>query len=399
MKILSLIFSASILLLFSCGEPEAPTSVSGSLKNNQGTYMYLSERQNTDSVKIESDGSFYFPLQTTEPTFMRLFGKDKKSYVFLLVNPNDKISIEADANDLSNTSVISGSEESKRLQDLNDQYLKGLDKIKVLQKDYNQMAQNPAMTPPKMDSIVKNLQVSYKQIADEMAEMIKTFIDENQSSLISVSASYLSIDSQSGKPMLLAQSDTNITYYQKIDSVLLNKYPDSQITKDFHRMVNDISESIKKRNEEKQRRLDAQLKIGSEVPEIALPLPNNEIAKLSSLRGKYVLLDFWASWCKPCRMESPNLVKAYTKYNTKGFEIYQVSLDNNKDNWLKAVQQDNLFWKNHVSDLLMWKSPLCQEFGIFQIPMNYLIDKDGLVIAQNLRGEALDEKLEEIFNK
>jgi thiol-disulfide isomerase/thioredoxin len=108
------------------------------------------------------------------------------------------------------------------------------------------------------------------------------------------------------------------------------------------------------------------------------------------------LLDFWASWCKPCRVENPNLVDAYKKFNDQGFEIYQVSLDRKRDAWEKAIKNDNLDWV-HVSDLEFWNSSAAQTYNVRSIPANYLLNKKGEIIAKDLRGEALDKKLHEIF--
>jgi peroxiredoxin len=136
--------------------------------------------------------------------------------------------------------------------------------------------------------------------------------------------------------------------------------------------------------------------IGSMAAEIALRNPKGDTIKLSSLRGKYVLLDFWASWCDPCRNENPNLVRNYWRYKYAGFEIFQVSLDKSKDSWQKAILDDKLFWIN-VSDLKFWNSPVVPLYGIESIPENFLLDPKGMIIARDLTGDALSFKLKEIF--
>jgi peroxiredoxin len=138
------------------------------------------------------------------------------------------------------------------------------------------------------------------------------------------------------------------------------------------------------------------LKVGQVAPDIALPALDGNIMTLSSLRGRYVLIDFWASWCGPCRHENPNVVKLYQKYKSQGFEIFSVSLDRDTENWQKAVEADGLTW-HHVSDLKMWESAVVPVYKVDAIPMTFLLDKEGVIIARDLRGEELEEKLEKVF--
>jgi peroxiredoxin len=138
--------------------------------------------------------------------------------------------------------------------------------------------------------------------------------------------------------------------------------------------------------------------VGSIAPEFTQNDRDGNPVKLSSFRGKYLLVDFWASWCGPCRQENPNVVKAYARYHDKGFEILGVSLDNEKgrENWLKAIEKDGLTW-TQVTDLKYWNNEVAQLYGIKSIPQNFILDPSGKIIAKNLRGEALEKKLAELF--
>jgi len=143
----------------------------------------------------------------------------------------------------------------------------------------------------------------------------------------------------------------------------------------------------------------ATLSIGDKAPEIAMRDPQGNIRKLSDLKGKIVLIDFWASWCRPCRMENPNVVRTYNMFkdaafkNGDGFEVFSVSLDQNKAAWEKGIQQDNLVWKNHVSDLQFWRNAAAQTYSVNSIPATFLIDGDGVILKKNLRGKALENTL------
>ena len=153
----------------------------------------------------------------------------------------------------------------------------------------------------------------------------------------------------------------------------------------YGRQVKEIIESAKK------------TAIGRQAIDFTQPDINGNTISLSSYKGKYVLVDFWASWCGPCRAENPNLVRLYSKYHSDKFDILGISLDNNKTTWQKAISSDKLTW-TQVSDLKSWNSKAVAAYGIKGIPFNMLLDKDGRIIAKNLRGAALQKKLEEIFN-
>jgi peroxiredoxin len=197
------------------------------------------------------------------------------------------------------------------------------------------------------------------------------------------------------------------------ETTFLKAHPDSYVSlnivqqsasminpKTFEPMLNSLSSRIK--NTEQGKAMAAKLEktkktaIGVIAGDFSQPDVNGKIISLSSFRGKYVLLDFWASWCGPCRSENPHVLKAYNEFKDKNFDVFAVSLDDKKDNWLKAVKEDGLPW-TQVSDLNGFKNIAAQAYAISAIPQNFLIDPSGKIIASNLRGEALIKKLKEII--
>jgi peroxiredoxin len=191
------------------------------------------------------------------------------------------------------------------------------------------------------------------------------------------------------QPVLNARNDFDL--FEKVDVSLFKKYPNSNLVQNLHKFVTAMKPQISAMEEQSKTTGK-----GALAPDITLNDPAGNPQTLSSLRGKIVLLDFWAAWCGPCRRENPNLVSAYAKYHDKGFEIYQVSLDKTKPEWEAAIKQDGLNWI-HVSDLKYWSSPIARKYGVESIPANFLLDKEGRIIATNLRGAALEEELAKHF--
>ena len=177
--------------------------------------------------------------------------------------------------------------------------------------------------------------------------------------------------------------EQNAELHKEVITALHEKYPDNPVVAERYKAENTPVTSTS---------------IGALAPDLAFENPEGKILKLSDLRGKVVLLDFWASWCRPCRMENPNVVKAYHKYHDKGFEIYSVSIDKDKTSWVKAIETDGLVWPYHVSDLGYWQSKPLQIYGVSSVPHTFLIGKDGRIIAKNLRGAALENALKELLD-
>ncbi|NMC40319.1 MAG: TlpA family protein disulfide reductase, partial [Bacteroidales bacterium] len=243
---------------------------------------------------------------------------------------------------------------------------------------------------PDLSKVMQTLDSMNRSYLTELNSYTKDYIDKNSGSLVTLLALY----QQVAPRVYVLDPEKDIKYFVKVDSILYRKYPESGPVKALHGQVGALVESI-----EAAKGSSAFLSTGSEAPESSLPSPDGKIISLSSTRGKIVLLDFWAAWCPPCRQENPNLVKAYNAYRDKGFEIFQVSLDRTREAWLKGIEEDNLGRWIHVSDLKYWNSSVVPQYRIESIPHNFLLDREGRIIASDLRGQELQNRLAEIFKQ
>ncbi len=300
----------------------------------------LVEKKDVAESEVKEDGTFKLELTLSYPDFFGLMISQQK-YVMLVLQPGDKVSITLDAKNPAN-SQISGSSLTKVILDARD-----------IDRQINQ----------ELEAYRKKLQDKQKQ---EYAQLIQKNLGKVSSIIL---AQQLPLDKYYDVHQKLAQS--------------LKPYARNPYVKQYIESVEAYGKT----------------RLGTPAPEIALPNPEGDTIHLSQTRGNYVLVDFWASWCRPCRIESPNLVKAYEKYHSKGFTIFSVSLDRNKQSWINAIQADGLGKWYHVSDLRGWQSQAARKYGVNAIPSNFLLDPKGRIIAKNLRGQKLMDKLQEIFGQ
>jgi thiol-disulfide isomerase/thioredoxin len=383
----AIIFSL-LFLFFSCQSGKNNFRVSGNLSGEENAMVYLKEMTvrdliPVDSTELDENGAFSLAGYTELVSFYALY-VSQDDFIVLLIGPGDRITVTGEAQSLSDTYQVEGSNDSRSLRELSAELNKTLLRINELSHIFND-----SINSPDFESIKSGLDRTYEEIVNSQREFTFRFIRENINSLASLMALY----QQVGTHHFVLDPVKDFTWYKMVDSSLTIKYPGSESVQELHRQVVELSAQRYAQEVQKKR-----FEKGSEVPDIELLSPNGDTIALSSLKGKYVLLDFWASWCGPCRSESPNLVAAYQKYNLKGFEIYQVSLDRSRSSWIKAIEDDHLTW-THVSDLQFWNSVVVPVYNIQGIPMNFLLDPEGRIVDQNLRGERLAEKLKEIFNE
>jgi len=353
-----------------------------------GEFLYLDELKSTelitvDSSAIKNDGTFTFSRKIEAPSFY-LIKTDETNFLTMLLEPGQNIFIKAHRDSLNYPLSVTGSRGTELMNEYNKRLLTTISQLKKLYDVYiqNLEAEQLAQVMDRLDSLA--------QIRlDELNTFTKEYINKNLNSLVSLVALYQQV--APGEYILHPEKD--LEYFVKVDSALSLLYPDYEPVKSLHDQVLGLKSDIV------AQKLRSPVSFETvEAPEIKLPDPKGDTIALSSTRGNIVLLDFWASWCKPCRDENPNLVAAYNKYHIKGFEIYQVSLDKTKEAWMKGISEDNLNRWIHVSDLRYWQSVVVSIYKLEQIPTNFLLDRDGKIIASDLRGEMLQKRLDELFN-
>ncbi len=375
-----LIFIISLIMIISCNEKEPHFIVEGNVKGGTGKMIYLKKMQNNklasvDSAVINEDNYFKLTGTTEKPRFYTLQTGSNEG-ITLIINKTDEIYIKTSIKKFSKAYSINGSVDSKLIRSLSGKISDSREVIDSLGREFKENRKNPEIA-----SIKAELDSIYRETIRDTREYLVSFIKKHPSSLASLMAVYQKVTPENR----LITTEEHFDIYLLLDSALTKKYPGYEPVQRFHEQVQHAKEMKKK------------FSTGQPVPDIAFPSPNGDTISLSSLEGKYVLLDFWASWCNPCRIENKKFVRLYYKYADKGFDIYQVSLDKNKDDWVKAIQKDRIGNWHQVSDLQHWNSPLAAVYNIKDIPKNFLLDKEGRIIAKDINGEQLGEKLEEIF--
>jgi thiol-disulfide isomerase/thioredoxin len=384
------IFLLLIVILSLAGCSKNSVQISGKLTNpRSGEFIFLDELKannllTVDSLKISENGTFNFKKEIEKPAFY-LLRFNKNNFLTMLVGPGEKVEIDAYYDSLNYPVSVKGSPGTEKMASYNKTLRSTVNKLTGLNRIYSQNTDSTKL-PALMDSLDSLAQI----YINEINSYTKNYIDSNLTSLVSLVALY----QQVAPNVYVLSPSRDLKYFIKVDSSLTKNYPDYEPVTALHDQVKGLVASVtgKPLPEPAQEG-------GAIVPEIALPTPKGDTIRLSSTRGSIVLLDFWASWCTPCRLENPNLVKAYDQYHRKGFQIFQVSLDKTKDAWIKGIEYDKLGRWIHVSDVKYWKSSVVPLFKIESIPTNYLLDREGRIIASNLRGNALEKKLAELFNK
>ncbi|MFN8268034.1 MAG: TlpA disulfide reductase family protein [Chitinophagales bacterium] len=348
-------------------------SIDGTIKNGDGVKVSLEDITTETPTVLDTitirNRAFKLKNYSSKGIYRLRFGDDATRSIFLYIAPNDHIVLDGDYKQLEDYTV-KGNKGSISIQQL-----VSISKARftLLDSSYSKLR---AATPAQKDSLLKIFTSEKKAYVD----YIKDFINKEKNTDVACFAlNYLG-------PMLQEEIPYLVDEIEKLHK----SDPESKYIDGWYKQMKQYRDAMLQENE-------GGVALNAQAPNIILQSPGGDTIQLKNLQGNYVLLDFWASWCNPCRMENPNVVALYKKYHDKGFEVFSVSLDANAEQWKKAIAKDGLIWKNHGCDFGGWNSAPAQQYHIESIPSTYLLDKTGKVIAKNLRGEALAAKLAELF--
>ena len=357
--------------------------ISGRISNAEGKYVFLDElkvtsSENVDSAKINKKGEFEFDAIVHHPTFF-LLKLSEKNFITLLVDSAEQVQVAGDAANFSRDYVVTGSEGSTLVQELNQHLSRTkhqMDSIRSLHVLFR--------TDPNYDSLKKKWDQEYNDVVEKQIAYSQKFITTHPFSMANVLALYQKFDNDNFVIQDLQSLKTAA-------SALNSFYPESEHVKALY------ANTVKLMKDERSMKMHQFIQQhGQNSPDIVLPDPDGKEIALSSLQGKYVLLQFWASQDRGSRIMNPVLVELYKKYHRKGFEIYQVSVGENRYEWLDAIDQDKLSWIN-VGDMEGSRTAVLN-YNVQAVPYNYLLDKEGAIVAKGIKGPALDKLLNELLN-
>lgn len=315
-------------------------------------------------TEADEKGNFVLKGELPNPDYYLLKLSDGQ-YINLVFEGDDSLKVYGDGTNLFNFSNIIGSEPSTQLNEFlryNQYYNAKLDSAKNYLKNH-----------PEEQQAVNQ---SFKPVFDEFKGYRQRFVANNNNSPALIATVYT------------FNLEQEFTFYESTVKQLYQGFGQSPTVQRVYKEYEQNKIKIEK---------GKPFQPGSPALDFELPNPEGEMVKLSDYKGKVVLLDFWASWCGPCRKENPHVVHLYEKYNKDGFEVLSVSLDKDREKWLAAIAKDNLVWEGHVSDLLFWQSAAAKLYQVSSIPHTVLIDRDGNIIGTKLRGFQLEQTLQSIF--
>jgi len=373
-----------LIILFACGRNHV--RISGVIKETEKEMIYLDKMGAGDIVSVDSSGikkhgEFNFNIKASELNFYRVRLTDN-NFVTLLTGPGEKIRITSNKEYLPENYELTGSENSQKIRFLDNHLLKTQKKLDSLTNLFKELNNKPGF-----DTISDGLNEAYLKVENEQRNFNIRFVLENLNSLASIKALYQKFDENT----YVLYKNRDLQYLKIVSDSLQKAYPESKHTK---ALAADLEKGLNRYNQLRINQLIENMP--KTALDIQLPDINGDTISLLSNRGKYVLLSFWSTASEACLKENLVFKSLYKKYNHKGFEIYQVCIDNDIAKWEKSVKFDELPWIS-VIDTDTERSGVIRMFNIQSVPFNYMFDKEGNIIAKDLHGRSLNIKMNQLF--
>jgi peroxiredoxin len=370
-----------------CGGRSNTTTISGTIYGASNSKLLL--RQTTDntiftvdSTRTDSTGNFKFIIGLETPTFFILQMEGEFEPILLLAERGELLSVHSKKGEFGKTYTLAGSKGSELVRELNFKLNQTLNRIDSLSYNFRRSREHP-----RFDSIKAAIDSAYFQTIESHRLFTINFVRNNCYSLASVLALYQQYDSD--RRVLNKREDFEL--FALVDSVLFPIYPENPLVINLHENVKKISNQLVLYD-----RRHEMISVGEPIPLFPLPVFEGDSINLLNLKFRYALIDFWATWCNDCIPNNRKLLAVYNIFETKGFQIVQISLDDNPKDLKKLLLDESLPWI-HIADFKQWNSPMVDSFQINSIPSNYLIDRNGVIVASNLSPIELKDLLEKLL--
>lgn len=376
MRKISILAIILMVAVSACNQaPKDRFTISGTIEGAAGEVVKIIEFTLEDAVTVDStvigeDGSFSISSSTDQPTVLML-NLSNVGLIPVLAENGEQINISTQVDNYIAGAQVTGSKSTESLIAYFQRFNAFQEQVATLNEELM-----PFSNTPEFDEKRAEAQEKYKAYESEQKQYVKSFIDGSKDGVVPVFAALYAAN--------FISPESEFDWYFGLLDRFKTEQPNSKYTEWFGKFVEPYANL-------------AALQPGKPAPDFKLPTPEGDSISLSDYRGKYVLVDFWASWCAPCRQENPNIVRMYARFKDKNFDILGVSLDKERTGWVQAIAADQLSWKQ-VSDLKFWDSMVTGLYAIQSIPATLLVDPDGNIVARNLRGPELEEKIASLLN-